>query len=155
MDKDKILEKIESIEKDLGELKELLVQAQQSEEDDDNKFVSDVFEFLEDNNIDWFYSNPEDFDIEDGILYKYNGFDTHIIIPKGVKAIYSDAFKHHSYIRYIKLPKSIDAKRLTYAPFSCIKDMPYLVVPGSVDVNKLDPDIRRHMWLASYGEKEE
>lgn len=47
-----------------------------------------------------------DFEIKDGILVKYTGTDTEVVIPDDVKEIGKDAFQH-SHITSVKIPGSV------------------------------------------------
>ncbi len=53
-------------------------------------------------------SSEGDFEINNGILEKYNGNDTEVIVPDGVKEIALFAFKNCSSLTSIGLPESLE-----------------------------------------------
>lgn len=52
-------------------------------------------------------SNASDFVIERGILKRFMGTDTHVIVPDGVKAIGNYAFRRCQKICSVQLPDSV------------------------------------------------
>lgn len=72
-------------------------------------------------------NNPEDFDIEDGVLKRYKGKDEIVIVPDGITSIGEEAFLHCEKLTEITLPDSVTSienvafyackglKKVTYA----------------------------------------
>lgn len=52
-------------------------------------------------------SNPSDFVIKNGVLMKYVGTDTDVIVPEGVTEIGENAFAKCSFVRSIRIPASV------------------------------------------------
>ena len=47
------------------------------------------------------------FVINDGVLEKYTGAESDVIIPEGVTTIGKDAFSHNSAIRSVTIPEGV------------------------------------------------
>ena len=52
-------------------------------------------------------SDPDDFEITDGVLTAYNGSDTKVIIPSGVKEIAANAFSKGTKITELTVPEGV------------------------------------------------
>lgn len=52
-------------------------------------------------------SNAKDFIIKNGVLEKYVGKDTFVVVPDGVEVIGFSAFSNNSHILVVELPKSV------------------------------------------------
>ena len=82
---------------------------------------------------------PHDFEIVAGVLYKYKGAATDVVIPDGVVEIANEAFYNMRGITSIKIPDSvkwIGSKRYTFgelgAFFDC-SDLKRINIPDSVE----------------------
>ena len=56
------------------------------------------------------YSSKEcagDFDIKDGVLMKYNGTRSDVVVPEGIRAIADDAFAYKKTLRSVSLPSTL------------------------------------------------
>jgi len=71
-----------------------------------------TFEYLSDK--EKFLMNS-DFDIRDGILYKYTGNEPAVVIPDSVSRIYEKAFRGCSTVVSIEVPNSV-----TWIDWGCI-----------------------------------
>lgn len=84
------------------------------------------------NNTPWFNSLTDEFClIGDSILYKYNGSDTEVVIPEGVKSV-SGAFYGNENITSITFPKSL--KHIGSQSFFKCSGIGELYIPDSVEV---------------------
>jgi len=71
-----------------------------------------------------------DFEIKAGVLKKYKGSETEVIIPDGVKEIGFKAFYNYKYLTSVQLPNSITCINV-YAFFDC-KNLTSINIPDSV-----------------------
>ncbi len=71
-----------------------------------------------------------DFDIRDGILYKYNGSDQMLVIPSSVHTIREKAFRFCSTIISIEIPDSVTT--IEWGAFSFCNNLEQLIIPPSV-----------------------
>lgn len=81
--------------------------------------VTDIEPFAFDNTKwleDWFATGQEFLIVGDGILLAYNGGDSHVTIPEGVKKIAPYAFYKHNGLISVSLPDSL--KEIGEAAFS-------------------------------------
>ena len=63
--------------------------------------------FFEDDTIDVTPYDPEDFDIEDGLLHEYLGKREEVTIPYGVTIIGNGAFKNNQRIKKVNFPDTV------------------------------------------------
>jgi len=56
---------------------------------------------------DLFYDDSVNFVISDGVLVKYNGWQSHVVIPDTVTAIGDDAFKNNKTMMTVDIPDSV------------------------------------------------
>ena len=71
-----------------------------------------------------------DFEIKDGVLTKYNGNATSVIIPDGVTEIGKDCFAYNADISTVIIPSSV--KTLAQGAFYECENLQTIVVPASV-----------------------
>ncbi|MBR2890587.1 MAG: leucine-rich repeat domain-containing protein [Oscillospiraceae bacterium] len=75
-------------------------------------------------------SSPQDFDIQDTKLVKYNGKAAHVIVPAGVTVIDSYAFESKRSLRIVELPDTVTTIR-NFAFVRC-RALERVVIPQSV-----------------------
>ena len=73
---------------------------------------------------------PDSFEIENGILYKYNGTEEHVVIPDGVTAIGQNAFSGCSSLKYVSIPESVT--RIEFQAFFNCTSLISVNIPDSV-----------------------
>lgn len=82
------------------------------------------------NGKDLFYDDSVNFVIEDGMLVKYKGNQSHVIIPDGVTEIGKGAFENNTTMMSVEIPNSvIDIEE--YAFYNCI-NLRGVCIPDSV-----------------------
>lgn len=72
-----------------------------------------------------------DFDIRNGMLYKYTGTSENVIIPDCVHTIYEKAFMQCATVKCIEVPHSV--KRILWRAFSMCENLERLILPSSVN----------------------
>lgn len=116
MNVNEILEKIEKIESELQSLKSMIKTSANNAEFAPVKAVTlparQPVEIVEDEPqdiIDIYPEsyNPDDFDIEDGILHEYLGDSEEVTIPDGVTKIGRYAFREDKTIKKVNFPNTI------------------------------------------------
>ena len=75
-------------------------------------------------------SNANDFAIEDGVLRKYTGTNSDVVIPDGVTSIGSWAFRGCKNLRSIVIPDSVT--ELGYGAFSGCESLTTITIPDGV-----------------------
>ena len=75
-------------------------------------------------------SDLKDFVIENGVLKKYVGNDTDVVIPDGVKIMYNNIFYNNTNITSVIIPDS--AVEIGFAVFSGCKNLTNVIIPKSV-----------------------
>jgi hypothetical protein len=81
----------------------------------------------------------ENFEILDGVLIKYNGSDSDVVIPDGVTAIGDDAFSECHSIESVFIPSSVTS--IGWYAFSMCESLRSIYIPDSVtsiDENAFD-----------------
>ena len=73
--------------------------------------------------------SPQDFDIRDTVLVKYNGKAAHVIVPAGVTVIDSCAFEKNRILRIVELPDTVTTIR-SFA-FDRCRALKRIVIPQS------------------------
>lgn len=73
---------------------------------------------------------PEEFVIEDGILYYYNGPGGKVVIPEGVTQIYDDAFQEED-VTQVVFPKSL--RLIGSSAFDHCSELQEITIPGGVE----------------------
>ena len=71
-----------------------------------------------------------DFKIKDGVLFKYRGWDTNVVIPEGVTEIGGGAFENCKKIQSVSFPK--DLRIIGASSFENCTSLSELTVPESV-----------------------
>lgn len=74
--------------------------------------------------------NNSDFEIQNGILVKYHGSETEVIIPEAVTAIANEAFRGCKGIRSIVIPKTVAA--IGAQVFLGCQSLKNISIPGGV-----------------------
>lgn len=72
-----------------------------------------------------------DFFIREGVLYKYTGKETHIVIPNNVRRIEEKAFRFCNTIISVEIPDSVTW--IGWGAFSFCENLERLVIPPSVN----------------------
>ena len=70
-----------------------------------------------------------DFVIEDGVLKKYTGSDTHVVIPDGVKEIGYEAFRYKK-MTGVTIPASVET--IGTSAFEDCYQLTDITIPGTV-----------------------
>ena len=73
---------------------------------------------------------PEVFDIRNGVLRKYNGADTRVVIPGGVTEIGKTAFIQCGRLISVTIPDSVT--QIGFAAFAKCVSLTSVTIPGSV-----------------------
>ena len=73
---------------------------------------------------------PEVFDIRNGVLRKYNGADTRVVIPDGVTEIGKTAFIQCGRLISVTIPDSVT--QIGFAAFAKCVSLTSVTIPGSV-----------------------
>ena len=73
--------------------------------------------------------SPQDFDIRDTVLVKYNGKAAHVIVPAGVTVIDSYAFEKNRILKIVELPDTVTTIR-SFA-FDRCRALKRIVIPQS------------------------
>lgn len=71
-----------------------------------------------------------DFEITNGVLTRYRGKDSNVVIPKGVVEIGAQAFSGNNHITSISFPKGV--RTIGFHAFSWCKNLTEAVLPSSV-----------------------
>ena len=74
-----------------------------------------------------FISNPDDYHIANGVLYRYYGQDEAIIIPNGVQHIQQDAFLDNKIIKSVILPPGV--KSIGAHAFASCNNLLHIMLP--------------------------
>ena len=72
----------------------------------------------------------EDFIIEDGVLVRYVGEESDVVIPEGVTAIGDGVFERCRTLRSVTIPDSVTS--IGEGAFSCCESLTSIVIPDSV-----------------------
>lgn len=72
-----------------------------------------------------------DFDIRDGILYKYTGNEPTVVIPDSVSRIYEKAFRGCSTVVSIEIPNSVTW--IDWGAFSFCENLKCIKLPSSLE----------------------
>ncbi|MGN1340341.1 MAG: leucine-rich repeat domain-containing protein [Oscillospiraceae bacterium] len=72
-----------------------------------------------------------DFDIQNGVLVKYNGSDEYVYIPDGVTEIGEAAFREADFIRYVYVPESVTS--IGKSAFEFCESLESIELPDSVE----------------------
>jgi deoxycytidine triphosphate deaminase len=75
-------------------------------------------------------SNVTDFIIEDGVLTKYKGTDTEVVIPDGVTSIGRNVFAYCESLESITIPDSVTS--IGGSAFSDCESLESITIPDSV-----------------------
>ena len=75
-------------------------------------------------------AQDQDFEIADGVLESYKGKDSQVVIPEGVTAIGSDAFKGCTSLASVTIPDSVT--EIGDWAFHCCTSLASVTIPGSV-----------------------
>lgn len=73
----------------------------------------------------------KDFDIRDGILYKYTGNETQVVIPDTVCRIHEKAFRGCSVVQSIEVPNTVTW--IDWGAFSFCENLECLKLPSSIE----------------------
>lgn len=71
-----------------------------------------------------------EFDIRDGILYKYTGNSETVVIPDSVHRIYEKAFRHCAVITSVDVPDSVTS--IEWGAFSFCENLEYIKLPSTL-----------------------
>ena len=74
----------------------------------------------------------EIFKIIKGVLEKYNGTEEHVVIPKGVKEIDSDAFSNNSIIKSVTIPEGVTM--IDFHAFYNCSNLRSVTIPKSMQI---------------------
>lgn len=72
-----------------------------------------------------------EFDIRDGILYKYTGDCATVIIPDTVHTIHEKAFRRNASVTSIEIPSAVT--RIEWGAFSFCENLEQIIIPPSVN----------------------
>jgi hypothetical protein len=78
-----------------------------------------------------FYDDSVNFVIEDGVLVKYNGWQTYVEIPDTVTAIGEGAFEGNQTMMQVSIPDSV--KSIGKRAFYGCTNLRYVIIPDSVE----------------------
>ena len=73
----------------------------------------------------------KDFDIRDGILYRYTGNDAKVVIPDTVCRIYEKAFRGCSVVQSIDVPNTVTW--IDWGAFPFCENLECLKLPSSIE----------------------
>ncbi|MBR3514925.1 MAG: leucine-rich repeat domain-containing protein [Lachnospiraceae bacterium] len=76
-------------------------------------------------------ASAADFNTVNGVLYSYNGTDRSVIIPTGVKEIYSDAFRGNTVVEQITIPATVES--IGSNAFEGCSELRSVSIPDSVE----------------------
>lgn len=71
-----------------------------------------------------------DFDIRDGILYKYTGDSATVVIPDSVHRIHEKAFRHCAVITSVEVPDSVTS--IEWGAFSFCENLECIKLPSAL-----------------------
>lgn len=71
-----------------------------------------------------------DFDIRDGILYKYTGDSATVVIPDSVHRIHENAFRHCTVITSVEVPDSVTS--IEWGTFSFCENLECIKLPSTL-----------------------
>ena len=71
-----------------------------------------------------------DFDIRDGILYKYTGNSEIVVIPDSVHRIHEKAFRFCNTITSVEVPDSVTS--IEWGAFSFCENLEYIKLPSTL-----------------------
>lgn len=77
-------------------------------------------------------SSAADFNTVNGILYTYNGSDTSVVIPEGVKEIHEDAFRDNPFLEQVSIPSTVET--IGAGAFEGCTELRSVTIPDSVEV---------------------
>ena len=77
-------------------------------------------------------SSAADFNTVNGILYTYNGTDTSVVIPNGVKEIHDDAFRENPFLEQVAIPSTVE--NIGTGAFEGCTKLSSVTIPDSVEV---------------------
>lgn len=80
---------------------------------------------------DLFYDDSVNFVIENGVLIKYNGWQTYVVIPEEVTEIGYSAFENNTTMMYVEIPDSV--KKIGAYAFSGCSELRCVDIPDSVE----------------------
>ena len=80
---------------------------------------------------DLFYDDSANFVISDGVLVKYNGWQSHVVIPNTVTAIGDDAFKNNKTMMTVDIPDGVES--IGNSAFYGCTSLIEVVIPDSVE----------------------
>jgi len=72
-----------------------------------------------------------DFDIRDGVLYKYTGNSGTVVIPDSVYTIHEKAFRFCNTIKSVEIPNSVT--RIEWGAFSFCENLECIKLPSSLE----------------------
>lgn len=73
----------------------------------------------------------KNFDIRDGILYKYTGNESQVVIPDSVCRIYEKAFRGCSTVVSVEVPNTV--KWIDWGAFSFCENLECIKLPSSIE----------------------
>ena len=88
-----------------------------------------------------------DFEIENNVLKKYNGWDEDVIVPDGVTEIGRLAFSGCTSIKSVSLPNSL--KKIDDLAFYCCSQLTYIDIPDGVEVD-LGNDVFKRSGISNF-----
>ena len=77
-------------------------------------------------------SSAADFNTVNGILYTYNGSDSSVVIPNGVKEIHEDAFRDNPFLEQVTIPATVET--IGAGAFEGCTELRSVSIPDSVEV---------------------
>lgn len=81
------------------------------------------------NVVNIYGGNSADFVIRGGVLEKYNGASTHVVVPNSVRCIGEKAFMD-TYVEYVSIPDSVES--IEYRAFYNCKELRDIHIPDSI-----------------------
>lgn len=84
----------------------------------------------------------EDFEIKDGVLIKYHGSDTDVVIPDTLTEIGNNAFECCTNLKSITIPDNVT--KIGDNAFANCANLKYVRVPEHFDID----DLKEHVFLS-------
>ncbi|MCM1309043.1 MAG: leucine-rich repeat protein, partial [Butyrivibrio sp.] len=89
------------------------------------------YDYMYKKNSTVYADDSESFEIEDGVLIKYNGYRSHVIIPSEVTAIADNAFNNKDSVQSVEIPSTV--KTIGDNAFYDCDNLTAIFIPDSVE----------------------